>query len=100
MFRAPLRWPLALEVGIVEFSDFLDTLQEGDVVLADKGFNVQPLLARKGVKLLVPSFMFDEQLAVDEVQRVRTISSSRVHIERFGFERSGSLKSLIISHCS
>ena len=42
---------------IVRQSGFLEELQPGDVVMSDKGFNVQDLLALREAKLLAPPIM-------------------------------------------
>jgi hypothetical protein len=39
---------------IVQKSGFLDYLEESDIVMADKGFNIQELLAIHGVHLIAP----------------------------------------------
>ena len=38
-------------------SGFIDKLQRADEVMADRGFNIQEMLASKGVKVNVPPFM-------------------------------------------
>ncbi|XP_068714278.1 caldesmon-like [Montipora foliosa] len=42
---------------ITSKSGFIDKLQQGDEVMADRGFNIQEMLACKGVKVNVPPFM-------------------------------------------
>ena len=42
---------------IVKESGFLDQLEPGDVVMADKAFNIQDLLALRETKLLAPPLM-------------------------------------------
>jgi len=42
---------------ITSKSGFIDKLQRGDEVMADRGFNIQEMLALKGVKVNVPPFM-------------------------------------------
>ena len=41
---------------IVQESGLIDFLQEGDHVMADRGFNIRDLLTRPGVKLNIPLF--------------------------------------------
>ena len=40
---------------ITSKSGLIDKLQRGDEVMADQGFNIQEMLASKGVKVNVPS---------------------------------------------
>ena len=42
---------------IVKQSGFLDKLQADHVIMADKGFNIQDLLALQETKLLAPPIM-------------------------------------------
>ena len=42
---------------ITSKSGFIDKLQRGDGVMAHRGFNIQEMLASKGVKVNVPPFM-------------------------------------------
>ena len=42
---------------ITSESGFIDKLQREDEVMADQGFNIQEMLASKGVKVNVPPFM-------------------------------------------
>ncbi|CAH3164090.1 unnamed protein product [Porites lobata] len=55
---------------ITERSGLLDKLEEGDSVMADKGFNIRALLTRK------------KKLSKKAVKSTRTIASVRIHIER------------------
>ena len=41
---------------IVQESGLIDLLQEGDHVMADRGFNIRDLLTRRGVNLNIPPF--------------------------------------------
>ena len=41
---------------IVQESSLIDLLQEGDHVMADRGFNIRDQLTRPGVKLNIPLF--------------------------------------------
>lgn len=68
---------------IMERSDLLSKLDPGDIVLADKGFNIQDLLAPYHVKLNIPSFFKKKnQLSTSEKVGDKKISSKRIHIER------------------
>ena len=73
-------------------SGFLDHLEEGDIVMADKGFNIQDILAVNGVRLMTPAMMTKSKISVCASTSTRRIAASRVHIERM----IRKLKSLII----
>ena len=62
---------------------FLDLLQPGDVVLADRGFNIEDDLKFYGAKLEIPAFTRGKkQLSVEEVERSKRLSRVRIHVER------------------
>jgi hypothetical protein len=68
---------------ITKVSGFLDLLEEGDVVMADKGFLIQDLLDDKKCTLIVPHFLSRNiQFTTDEAKQNKIISNLRVHIER------------------
>ena len=62
---------------------FLDHIERGDVILADRGFNIVDDLAIRGAKLEIPSFTKGKkQLSRMEVEISRQISCVRIHVER------------------
>lgn len=64
-------------------SGFLSHLQHGDLVLADRGFDVADDLALHGASLVIPPFTKGKkQLSQREVETSRTLSSVRIHVER------------------
>ena len=67
---------------IVEKSGFLDKLEYGDDVMADRGFLIRDLLARKFATLNIPPFSFNKQLSGKAVAKTRRIASVRIHVER------------------
>lgn len=67
---------------IVQKSGFLDYLEEGDIVMADKGFNIQDLLAIQGVRLIAPPIMRKDNVSACASTLTRRIATKRVHIER------------------
>ena len=68
---------------ITALSGFLDKLQPGDQVMADKGFNCQDELASVGASLLMPAYMKGvKQFSKEQTEHNKTIASLRVHVER------------------
>ena len=60
----------------------LDLLEEGDQIMADRGFDIADDLPA-GVTLNIPAFLSgDEQLTVKDEIATRRIASVRVHVER------------------
>lgn len=73
------------DTEIIQKSDFLDFLEPGDVVLADRGFGktVAECIKRKKADLITPSFTKGkQQLHPLEVESTRSIASCRIHVER------------------
>lgn len=68
---------------ITEHCGILDKLLKGDLVLADRGFDVHILLGEKHASLNIPDFTEGKkQLSPFEVERTRKIASVRIHVER------------------
>lgn len=64
-------------------SGFLDLLQPGDVVLADKGFDFADLIALRGARLNIPTFLRkNQQMNPLDLERDKQVTSLRVHVER------------------
>lgn len=64
-------------------SGFLYLLQPGDVVLADKGFDFADLIALRGARLNIPTFLRkNQQMNPVDLDRDKQITSLRVHVER------------------
>ena len=60
----------------------LDLLEEGDSVMADKGFEIADDLP-KGVTLNIPPFLRgNDHLSIEEETETRRIASVRIHVER------------------
>jgi hypothetical protein len=72
------------DVTIVENCDFLDGLEQGTFILADRGFkHIEQILNKKGIKLLrPPSVKAGLKLTKAEVRQTKVIASLRIHIER------------------
>ncbi|XP_077501381.1 uncharacterized protein LOC144112417 [Amblyomma americanum] len=72
----------ASDKEIILKSGFSDKLQEGDIVLADRGFLIRDV-AHRGARLEVPALTRGKrQLSAKEVEDARQISRVRIHVER------------------
>ena len=68
---------------ITSKSGFLDLVENGDLVLADRGFTIEEELATRGATLKIPSFTKGKsQLSASSVDNSRKIANVRIHIER------------------
>lgn len=68
---------------ITENCGILDKLPHGDVVLADRGFDIADSLALYCAKLHIPAFTKGKrQLSALEVETTRKIANVRIHVER------------------
>ncbi|XP_028177251.1 uncharacterized protein LOC114365028 [Ostrinia furnacalis] len=74
----------ASDVTIVENCKFLNGLQPGTCILADRGFkHLEQMLHEKGMKLLrPPSVSAGTKLSKSEVRQTKIIASLRIHIDR------------------
>ncbi|KAH9361946.1 hypothetical protein HPB48_003645 [Haemaphysalis longicornis] len=64
-------------------SGFLEReFEEGDSIMADKGFRIDDLLEDIGVKLNIPPFLRREQFTAEETQETQDIAALRIHVER------------------
>ncbi|XP_064462131.1 uncharacterized protein LOC135372454 [Ornithodoros turicata] len=67
----------------VRQSGFLSLpFNEGDIVMADKGFKIQEMLDDIKVLLNTPPFLTRGQFSEAEVQETQEIASLRIHVER------------------
>ena len=64
-------------------SGILKNLLPGDIVLADRGFDIEDSVAIYGASLKLPAFTRGkDQLSADDVERTRRIANVRIHVER------------------
>ncbi|XP_065665541.1 uncharacterized protein LOC136086967 [Hydra vulgaris] len=64
-------------------SGFLNILETGDLILADRGFRIEQEVATKGAILKVPAFTKGRsQLSAKEVNKSRQLANVRIHVER------------------
>jgi len=67
---------------ITEHSGFLNHLTYGDMILADRGFNVEESLGSVGTSFHIPSFTRGKaQLSPCEIQKNCNIANVRLHVE-------------------
>ena len=68
---------------LTENCHILNRLLPGDIVLADKGFNISESVALMGAKLEIPAFTKGKaQLSSLEVEETRRLANVRIHVER------------------
>jgi hypothetical protein len=61
---------------------FLELLEPGDEVMADKGFNIQDLLALHHVRLIAPPIMYKGNIGTHTATMTRRVATKRIHVER------------------
>ena len=66
---------------IVEASGFLDMIEEGDDVMADRGFFIRGLLTKRRASLNIPPFTHGKQCH-KQLSQKRRIAAVRIHVER------------------
>lgn len=72
------------DVAIVEKSGFLNFIDQGDLILADRGFSIDHLLVKHGAKVLMPPMMKGKAaLNLHEESVTKIIAKARIHIERW-----------------
>lgn len=68
---------------LVEKSHIVDKFEPNDVCMADRGFNIQDILAPHMVHLVIPPFLKKgKQLSVKDNIKTKTVANARIHIER------------------
>jgi len=68
---------------ITEHSGFLNKLDSGDLVLADRGFDVAESIGLQQAELKIPAFTKGKkQLDAVEIEDTRRLASVRIHVER------------------
>ncbi|XP_063077454.1 uncharacterized protein LOC134467525 [Engraulis encrasicolus] len=71
------------EKEITELSGILAMLEEGDLVMADKGFLIKEMLSKLNVSLVTPPFLGPSgTFNADEVTETQTVARLRIHVER------------------
>ena len=73
----------ATDKHITHNSGFLNIVEYGDSILADRGFDIADDLGVHGARLQIPSFMRGkQQLSLHEVEESKKLSKVRIHVER------------------
>ncbi len=68
---------------ITQKCGFLSHIDVGDIVMADRGFNISDDLAQCSARLLIPAFTRGKsQLSKEEVEITRQLARVRIHVER------------------
>lgn len=73
---------------ITKESGFLDLVQAGDEIMADRGFLIRDLLLERHAKLIIPPFTQKcatgkgKRLSANDVIKTRNIARLRIHVER------------------
>ena len=68
---------------ITQESKFLNHIQPGDVILADRGFTIADDIGMYGGRLEIPSFTRGKnQLSQRDVEQSKQLSTVRIHVER------------------
>ncbi len=71
------------DVEITRLSGLLDLLQEGDMVMADKGFTIQKDCEIRKATLNIPPFLEkNKQFTPAQVADTQEIATLRIHVER------------------
>ena len=66
------------DVAITEKSGFLDYIEEGDVILADRGFSIDHLLVEKKARVLKPPMMKGKDcLSLEEESVTKIIAKAQ-----------------------
>lgn len=72
----------AMKVQYLTKTSILNKLNEGDLVMVDRGFNIRDLLLKKGADIVIPPFLGDRaNLTPQEEAQTRTIAKIRIHVE-------------------
>lgn len=73
----------ASDQHITKSSGFLDLLEPGDLILADRGFTIkEEILKRRASLQIPPSSSGHEQMTRQNVQKTKKIANARIHVER------------------
>lgn len=82
-------------LNVLKYKMEKGNMKTGDIILADKGFNIGNLFAEIGINLNISTFRTTgQQFAPQEVICIRKIEKERIHVER----AIGGMKTFLIIH--
>ena len=68
---------------MTDYCGILNHILPGDVVLADRGFDISETVGIMQARLHIPSFTKEkDQLTASEVEETHAITNIRIHVER------------------
>lgn len=71
------------DIELTKRSGLIDLIEEGDNVMADRGFDLRELLEARKATLNIPPFLGQrQQLTSQEVEETRCIAELRIYVER------------------
>ncbi|XP_043213736.1 uncharacterized protein LOC122377593 [Amphibalanus amphitrite] len=79
-------------------SELLDLMEQGDTILADRGFTIKEEMAVYGVRVITPAFVKGRpQMSSSDVETSRLLSRARIHVERVIGRMRGNFRILKMS---
>lgn len=66
---------------IIEKCKLLEYLKPGDIVLADKGFDISDILEKKKLALNISPFVKNNTLSAKDIMKTRAIANRRIIVE-------------------
>jgi hypothetical protein len=68
---------------LVNNSEFLNLIQHGDQIMADRGFPIKEELLIRGAELVIPPGKRGKaQMSTKEIRKTKTVANTRIHVER------------------